>query len=113
MGSTPRSCGYCVTAFAVGFDDGWALFTSTRRLPLLGRALDDALNSAVFGAQQVLGGPSLGASDESFSEICCKPKAAKNNRKELNHVWTFSSQGGISRLTSPAWQGHIWGGGTG
>jgi hypothetical protein len=51
----------------------------------LGRALDDALNSAVFGAQQALGGQSLGASDESsFSEICCKQKAAKNNESRLN-----------------------------
>jgi hypothetical protein len=72
------------TAFAVGFD-GWTLFTSTHRLPL-GRALDDALLSAVFGAQQVMGGSPLGGGDESFSEICCKPKAAKNNTKELNHV---------------------------
>ncbi len=56
---------HVVTAFAVGFD-GRTLFTSTRRLPL-GRALDDALLSAVFGAQQVLGRPSLGGSDESSS----------------------------------------------
>ena len=74
---------HVVTAFSVGFD-GWTLFTSTRRLSL-GRALGDALNPAVFGAQQVLGGLPLGASDES-SEICCKQKAAKSNTKELNHV---------------------------
>jgi hypothetical protein len=54
----------------------------------------------------------LGGSDESFSEICCKPGAAKNNTKELNRVWTFSSQagGGIGRLAPPAWrQGDIGG----
>jgi hypothetical protein len=75
---------YVVTASAVGFD-GWTLFTSTRRLPL-GRALDDALLSAVFGAQQVLGGPPLGGSDESSSVKSAASQKPKAPTKELNHV---------------------------